>query len=67
MKQRLLIMIFHQIIRKTHLKLTREIGSGPGYFLHAGRNKERAVIVKVFNPGPTAREVRSEIDLNVAS
>jgi hypothetical protein len=40
-----------------YLNLTREIGSGHGYFLHAGETKGRAVIVKVFNSGPNAREV----------
>ncbi|KAJ6560110.1 hypothetical protein B0H19DRAFT_1375969 [Mycena capillaripes] len=43
-------------IRNKHLKLTLEIGSGPGYFLHVGEAKGRAVMVKVFNPGLTARE-----------
>ncbi|KAJ7613609.1 hypothetical protein DFH06DRAFT_144082 [Mycena polygramma] len=33
-----------------------EIGSGPGYFLHTGETKGRAVIVKVFNLGPSVRE-----------
>ncbi|KAJ6597632.1 hypothetical protein DFH09DRAFT_1304416 [Mycena vulgaris] len=47
---------FHQVIRKKHLKLTPELGSGPGYSLHAGEAKGRAVIVKVFNAGPTVRE-----------
>ncbi|KAJ7119532.1 hypothetical protein C8R44DRAFT_176872 [Mycena epipterygia] len=47
-----------QVIRMRNLKLTDEIGNGPGYFLHAGKNKGRAVVVKVFNTGPTAREVR---------
>ncbi|KAJ7620743.1 hypothetical protein DFH06DRAFT_1341433 [Mycena polygramma] len=45
-----------KIIRKKHLKLTLEIGSGPGYFLHVGEIKGRAVIVKVFNSGPAARQ-----------
>ncbi|KAJ7657628.1 hypothetical protein DFH06DRAFT_452214 [Mycena polygramma] len=45
-----------KIIRNKHLKLTLEIGSGPGYFLHTGETDGRAVIVKVFNPGPTVRE-----------
>ncbi|KAJ7649819.1 hypothetical protein FB45DRAFT_1017258 [Roridomyces roridus] len=44
------------IIRERHLDLTLEIGSGPGYLLHAGEVKGRAVIVKVFNAGPSARE-----------
>ncbi|KAJ7442032.1 hypothetical protein FB451DRAFT_1377122 [Mycena latifolia] len=29
---------------------------GPGYFLHAGEIKGRAVLLKVFNQGPTARK-----------
>ncbi|KAJ7692852.1 hypothetical protein B0H17DRAFT_512436 [Mycena rosella] len=45
-----------QVIRNKDLKLTLEIGSGPGYFLHTGKAKGRAVIVKVFNPGPTVQE-----------
>ncbi|KAJ7116209.1 hypothetical protein C8R43DRAFT_1038328 [Mycena crocata] len=45
-----------KVLRNKHLELTREIGSGPGYFLHAGRAKGRAVIIKVFNAGPTVRE-----------
>ncbi|KAJ7910050.1 hypothetical protein B0H13DRAFT_617441 [Mycena leptocephala] len=45
-----------KVIRNRYLKLTHEIGSGPGYFLHAGQNKSRAVIVKVFNAAPNARE-----------
>ncbi|KAJ6458561.1 hypothetical protein C8R47DRAFT_1328197 [Mycena vitilis] len=45
-----------KIIRRNHLKLSLEIGSGPGYFLHVGETKGRAVIVKVFNHGPTSRE-----------
>ncbi|KAJ7100344.1 hypothetical protein C8R44DRAFT_351361 [Mycena epipterygia] len=45
-----------KIIRNKHLKLICEIGSGPGYYLHAGQNRGRAVIVKVFNTGPTVRE-----------
>jgi hypothetical protein len=49
--------MFYQVIRSRHLKLTTEIGSGPGYFLHAGEAKGRAVIVKVFNAGPTVLEV----------
>ncbi|KAJ6597760.1 hypothetical protein DFH09DRAFT_1304527 [Mycena vulgaris] len=44
------------VIRTKHLKLTLELGSGPGYFLHAGEAKGRAVIVKVFNERPTVRE-----------
>jgi hypothetical protein len=32
--------------------LIHEIGSGPGYFVHAGENEGHAVIVKVFNAGP---------------
>ncbi|KAJ7633242.1 hypothetical protein FB45DRAFT_523992 [Roridomyces roridus] len=45
-----------QVIAKKHIKLVLEIGSGPGYLLHAGKVKGRAVIVKVFHRGPTARE-----------
>ncbi|KAJ7860594.1 hypothetical protein B0H14DRAFT_3863713 [Mycena olivaceomarginata] len=45
-----------KIIPKEHLKLIHEIGRGPGYLLHAGRNNSRAVIVKVFNKGPTVRQ-----------
>ncbi|KAJ7830922.1 hypothetical protein B0H14DRAFT_3464471 [Mycena olivaceomarginata] len=45
-----------KIIRSTDLELIREIGSGPEYLLHAGRNKSRAVIVKVFHRGPTVRQ-----------
>ncbi|KAJ6597683.1 hypothetical protein DFH09DRAFT_1023016 [Mycena vulgaris] len=45
-----------KVIRSKHLKLTLELGSGPGYFLHAGEAEGRAVIVKVFNAGPTVRE-----------
>ncbi|KAJ7692843.1 hypothetical protein B0H17DRAFT_1179174 [Mycena rosella] len=51
-----------EIIPNRHLKLTLEIGSGPGYFLHAGEIKGRAVIVKVFNAGPT---VRSQLESTV--
>ncbi|KAJ7788996.1 hypothetical protein B0H13DRAFT_1936509, partial [Mycena leptocephala] len=39
-------------------ELIHEIGGGPGYLIHAGTNKGRAVIVKVFNAGPSAREGR---------
>ncbi|KAJ7079907.1 hypothetical protein C8R44DRAFT_824576 [Mycena epipterygia] len=45
-----------RVIRDKHLKLTLEIGSGPGYFLHTGEIKGRAVIVQVFNDRPTVRE-----------
>ncbi|KAJ7633285.1 hypothetical protein FB45DRAFT_1058215 [Roridomyces roridus] len=44
------------IVRKEHLKVTAEIASGPGYFLHAGEIQGRAVIVKVFNSGGDARK-----------
>jgi hypothetical protein len=57
----------HQIIPTKDLKLIREIGSGPGYFIHAGENKGRAVIVKVFNARPNAREVRRVISRNSIS
>ncbi|KAJ7784160.1 hypothetical protein B0H16DRAFT_290894 [Mycena metata] len=46
-----------KVIRQHNLELIRQIGSGPGYLLHAARNKARAVTVKVFNSGgPTARQ-----------
>ncbi|KAJ7143879.1 hypothetical protein C8R44DRAFT_141205 [Mycena epipterygia] len=45
-----------KVIRRKHLKLNLQIGRGPGYSLHAGETKGRAVIVKVFNAGPTVRE-----------
>ncbi|KAJ7720059.1 hypothetical protein B0H14DRAFT_3900793 [Mycena olivaceomarginata] len=45
-----------KIIRTKHLKLTREIASGPRYFLHAAENNGRAIIVKVFNAGPSVRD-----------
>ncbi|KAJ7629748.1 hypothetical protein DFH06DRAFT_1225320 [Mycena polygramma] len=45
-----------KIIRTKHLKLSLEIGAGPGYLLHAGEIKGRAVIVKVFDSAPNARE-----------
>jgi hypothetical protein len=61
------VCLGHQIIPTKHLKLTREIGSGPGYFIHAGENKGRAVIVKVFNAGPNVREVRRVIGRNSIS
>ncbi|KAK6966529.1 hypothetical protein R3P38DRAFT_2590762 [Favolaschia claudopus] len=46
-----------QIIRENHLTLLRQIGSGPGYFLHSGESKGRAMIVKVFIRGADARKV----------
>ncbi|KAJ7905691.1 hypothetical protein B0H14DRAFT_21623 [Mycena olivaceomarginata] len=52
-----------EILRIKHIKLTREIGSGPGYLLHAGTNRSHAVTVKVFNSGTTARE---QLELTVA-
>ncbi|KAJ7481010.1 hypothetical protein B0H11DRAFT_2280302, partial [Mycena galericulata] len=45
-----------KIIRNKQIKLTCEIGSGPGYCFHAGEYKGRATIVKVFNADPTMRE-----------
>ncbi|KAJ6560120.1 hypothetical protein B0H19DRAFT_1260766 [Mycena capillaripes] len=45
-----------KIIRSRHIKLLGEIGSGPGYFLHAAQNKGRPVIVRVFNRSPTVRQ-----------
>ncbi|KAJ7431882.1 hypothetical protein B0H11DRAFT_2128222 [Mycena galericulata] len=52
-----------EVIRIKRLKLTHEIGSGPGYLIHAGENKGRAIIVKVFNAGPTSRK---QLELTVA-
>ncbi|KAF7352202.1 hypothetical protein MVEN_01183500 [Mycena venus] len=52
-----------EIIRSADLELIREIGSGPGYLLHAGRNRNRAVIVKVFHKGPT---VQQQLEMTVA-
>ncbi|KAJ7334683.1 hypothetical protein DFH08DRAFT_291062 [Mycena albidolilacea] len=54
-----------KIIRRKKLKLIREIGSGPGYLLHAGQKKGDAVIVKVFNPGPDST-VRRQLESTVA-
>ncbi|KAF7361310.1 hypothetical protein MSAN_01163500 [Mycena sanguinolenta] len=56
---------FHDIIRSEDLKLIREIGSGPGYLFHAGENKGHAVIVKVFNRGPSST-VRRQLESTVA-
>ncbi|KAF7337592.1 hypothetical protein MSAN_02232500 [Mycena sanguinolenta] len=39
-----------------HLKLSREIGRGPGYHFSEGKIKGRAVIVQVFDRGPTQRK-----------
>ncbi|KAJ6520233.1 hypothetical protein C8R45DRAFT_954386 [Mycena sanguinolenta] len=39
-----------------HLKLSREIGRGPGYHFSVGKIKGRAVIVQVFDRGPTQRK-----------
>jgi hypothetical protein len=50
-----------QIIPSKHLKLIREIGSGPGYFLHAVQNQGHAAIIKVFNRGPNVRQVSKEL------
>ncbi|KAJ7157106.1 hypothetical protein C8R46DRAFT_419476 [Mycena filopes] len=46
-----------EIIDQEDLGLIHQIGHGPGYLLHAGRNKtkNRAITVKVFNSGPIAR------------
>ncbi|KAF7352201.1 hypothetical protein MVEN_01183400 [Mycena venus] len=52
-----------KIIRSKNLELIRDLGSGPGYSLHAGRNRSRAVIVKVFHRGPTGRQ---QLDSTVA-
>ncbi|KAJ6460684.1 hypothetical protein C8R47DRAFT_1242447 [Mycena vitilis] len=38
-------------IRKEDLKLKRTIGCRSGYYVHAGHNEGRAVIVKVFSRG----------------
>ncbi|KAJ6553298.1 hypothetical protein B0H19DRAFT_1263694 [Mycena capillaripes] len=53
-----------EIIQTKHLKLALEIGSGHGYFLHAGQIKGQAVIIKVFNEGPTVRELKSTVALS---
>ncbi|KAJ6560025.1 hypothetical protein B0H19DRAFT_1375925 [Mycena capillaripes] len=45
-----------EIIRSEDIKVTGEIGSGPGYFLHVGRNEGRAIIVRVFNRSPNDRQ-----------
>ncbi|KAJ7613940.1 hypothetical protein FB45DRAFT_259550 [Roridomyces roridus] len=45
-----------EVVRYRDLRLTREIGRGPGYHLHTGNIKLRAVIVKVFNAGKNARK-----------
>ncbi|KAJ7613936.1 hypothetical protein FB45DRAFT_874123 [Roridomyces roridus] len=45
-----------EVIGHKDLDLTHEIGGGPGYLLHAGNIKRRAVIVKVFNAGTSARK-----------
>ncbi|KAJ7784183.1 hypothetical protein B0H16DRAFT_291302 [Mycena metata] len=46
-----------RVIREQNLQLIRQIGSGPGYLLHAARNKARAVTVKVFNSNdPNVRQ-----------
>ncbi|KAJ6597715.1 hypothetical protein DFH09DRAFT_1399418 [Mycena vulgaris] len=47
---------FPQVIRNKRLKLTLEIGRGPGYILHAGETKGQAVTVEVFNTGPAVRQ-----------
>ncbi|KAK7023248.1 hypothetical protein R3P38DRAFT_2532459 [Favolaschia claudopus] len=53
-----------KIIRPKNLKLTHQIGSGPGYFIHSGESKGRAVIVKVFNRNADAREqLESTVEL----
>ncbi|KAF8170717.1 hypothetical protein K438DRAFT_1853827 [Mycena galopus ATCC 62051] len=54
-----------EIIPSKDLKLIREIGSGPGYFLHAGQNKGHAVIVKVLNSGPSPA-IRRQLESTVA-
>ncbi|KAF7361301.1 hypothetical protein MSAN_01162600 [Mycena sanguinolenta] len=54
-----------EVIPSRNLKLIHEIGSGPGYLLHAGQNKGHAVIVKVFNRGPRSK-VRQQLEATVA-
>ncbi|KAJ7450990.1 hypothetical protein B0H11DRAFT_2076654 [Mycena galericulata] len=51
-----------EVIQRDDLRLIHEISSGPDYFLHAGRNEGRAVVVKVFNPGPS-HMVRHRLEL----
>ncbi|KAJ7633286.1 hypothetical protein FB45DRAFT_914802 [Roridomyces roridus] len=45
-----------QVIRKEHLKVMLEIGSGRGDLLHAGEIQGRGVIVKVFHANEDARK-----------
>ncbi|KAJ6560097.1 hypothetical protein B0H19DRAFT_109104 [Mycena capillaripes] len=45
-----------KIIQSEDITLISEIGSGPGYFLHVGRNEGRVIIVRVFNRNPTVRQ-----------
>ncbi|KAJ7613917.1 hypothetical protein FB45DRAFT_258547 [Roridomyces roridus] len=45
-----------EIIRYKDLKVTDEIGRGPGYLLYVGDIQRRAVIVKVFTAGTNARK-----------
>ncbi|KAJ6460145.1 hypothetical protein C8R47DRAFT_128781 [Mycena vitilis] len=45
-----------KIVRVKHLALSSEIGSGPGYLIHAGWYKSHAVVVKVFNQSPSVRQ-----------
>ncbi|KAJ7038662.1 hypothetical protein C8F04DRAFT_1088267 [Mycena alexandri] len=45
-----------ELIPRQDIKLLREIGSGPGYFLHSGTKRGRRVIMKVFDAHPNARE-----------
>ncbi|KAJ7914462.1 hypothetical protein B0H13DRAFT_2659235 [Mycena leptocephala] len=52
-----------EVIRSKNLKLLREIGSGPDYFLHAAENKGRAVTVKVFNTGTVRQRLESTVAL----
>ncbi|KAJ6597611.1 hypothetical protein DFH09DRAFT_1304392 [Mycena vulgaris] len=46
-----------KVVLAKDLKLTLQIGSGAGYLLHTGKAKGRTVVVKVFDGGPTVREV----------
>ncbi|KAF8207764.1 hypothetical protein K438DRAFT_2074767 [Mycena galopus ATCC 62051] len=57
-----------KIIQINDLKLTRELCNRAEYCFHAGQNKGRAVIVKLFNPGPSAlvrkfQQLESTVDV----
>ncbi|KAJ6560107.1 hypothetical protein B0H19DRAFT_109191 [Mycena capillaripes] len=54
-----------KIIQSEDITLISEIGSGPGYFLHVGRNEGRATIIRVFNRSPTVRQqLESTVNLS---